>query len=283
MRIVGYEQQGRRSVGLLEGASIVPLGTVEEFYVDVPGALAGADQVAVRVPRDAVAAAPPVPVTAKVFCIGLNYRSHLQETGQPVPDSPTVFARWGSTLTADGATVPVPRNEPGLDWEGELAAVIGSRLLHSDAEQAERAVLGWTCFNDLSARLHQRSSSQWAVGKNADGSAPIGPVLVTGDELGDPYDLLLRTRVDGQLVQQATTSELVFRVGRVVADASDCITVMPGDVIATGTPGGVGSVRSPPVYLTSGSTVEVEIQHIGILRTHIGDGRTLSVPTEGRP
>jgi len=164
----------------------------------------------------------------------------------------------------------VPTTEPGLDWEGELAAVVGATLKNATAEEVEASVVGYTILNDLSARLHQRATVQWAIGKNADGSAPLGPVLITPDELGDPYALRLVTRVDGETMQDGSTGDMIFRAGRIGAYASETMTLRPGDVISTGTPHGIGSTRTPPVFLTAGRTVEVEIERIGVLRTPIG-------------
>lgn len=222
------------------------------------------------VPREAFQAMPAAPPTAKVLCAGLNYRSHAAEVGRDLPTSPELFARWASTLSIDGAEVPLPANEPGLDWEGELAAIVARPLRNVTADEAEDGILGFTILNDLSARMHQRASRQWGVGKNADGSAPMGPWIITGDELGEPYDLTLTTRVDGTVVQQASTSDLIFRVGDICAHASECMTLQPGDVISTGTPAGVGIKHDPPRFLTEGMTVEVEIERIGTLSNRIG-------------
>jgi 2,4-didehydro-3-deoxy-L-rhamnonate hydrolase len=210
-----------------------------------------------------------VPPSARVICIGLNYRAHAAEGGFTPPEHPTVFGRWTASLTVDGTPAPVPANEPGLDWEGEVAAVVGRRLTDVDEETALAGVLGYAAFNDLTARTAQKLTAQWTLGKNADRSGPMGP-LVTADETGSPADgWRVRTRVNGETVQDGTTSAMIFGVGDLLSRISRTLTLEPGDVIATGTPEGVGYVRTPPWFLTPGDVVEVEIDHLGVLRTPI--------------
>lgn len=246
------------------------VSTVDDFYADVP---AGLELAASRTAADATGTpAVFVPATSKVLCAGLNYVNHAAEAKRELPKHPDVFARWASTLVPDGAPVPVPVTEPGLDWEGELAAVVGATLKNATPEEVEASIVGYTILNDLSARLHQRATVQWAIGKNADRSAPLGPELVTPDEVGDPYALRLVTRVDVETMQDGSTGDMIFRVGRIGAYASETMTLVPGDVISTGTPHGIGSTRTPPVFLTPGSSVEVEIERLGILRTPIWSG-----------
>lgn len=253
------------------------ISPVADFYADVAAGLARAAAL-----TDADAAGQPavfVPATAKVLCAGLNYVNHAAEAKKELPTYPDIFGRWASTLVPDGAAAPVPSTEPGLDWEGELAAVVGSTLRNATAEEVEASIVGYTILNDLSARLHQRATVQWTIGKNADRSAPLGPVLVTPDELGDPYALHLVTRVDGATMQDGSTGDMIFRVGRIGAYASETMTLQPGDVISTGTPHGIGSTRTPPVFLTPGRVVEVEIEGIGVLRTPIESGPYDELPS----
>lgn len=272
MRLVGLSNQGATWVAVERGPLVYLLASVDDFYAEpdrwleraleggLPPAPEGSE-VRVLVPRD-----------AKVLCAGLNYRAHAAESSMALPSYPDVFGRWASTLVPVGTPVPVPVGEPGLDWEGELAAVIGRELLHASAEEVEDAVIGFTCFNDISARRHQLNAGQWTVGKNADASGPIGPALVTRDEIPDPYGLRIQTRLDGAVVQEATTAQMIFRIGQIGAYVSECITLRPGDVIATGTPEGIGAVRKPPVYMQPGQVVEVEIERIGVLATPIVAG-----------
>lgn len=268
MRLVGILVSGQPWIGLEAPGGAIPVSPVDEFYSDVAAGLAAARST--QGPAAEYEPAVPVPATSKVLCAGLNYVNHAAEAKKELPSQPDVFGRWASTLVADGAWVPLPEGEPGLDWEGELAAIVGSELRGASPEEVEASIIGYTCLNDLSARLHQRATGQWTIGKNADKSAPIGPVVVTADELGDPYALRLQTRVDGEIMQDGTTADMIFRVGRIGSYASETMTLMPGDVISTGTPQGIGSVRTPPIFLQQGQLVEVEIDGIGTLSTRIG-------------
>jgi len=277
MRLTGVLHEGRTWIAVRLGDGIAPVSPGDEFYADVAAGLAAARE---RSTADVIAVpglAVPVPERAKVLCAGLNYVDHAKEAERPVSERPDVFARWASTLVPDGAEVPLPVNEPGLDWEGELAAIVAVDLRNATPAEVEAGLLGFTCLNDLSARMHQRATPQWAIGKNADGSAPVGPDIVTPDELGDPYTLRLQTRVDGRIMQDGTTADMIFRIGEIGAYASETMTLRPGDVISTGTPPGIGSTRKPPVFLTGGERVEVEIDGIGVLVTRIAasyDGAT---------
>lgn len=269
MRLTGVEVNGRPWMAVEVDGGVSLLAAVDEFFADVEGHLADAR---LRRTRDAASYLPAVPVPrgAKVLCAGLNYVNHAAESKRELPKKPDIFARWSSTLVPDGARVPLPTDEPGLDWEGELAAIVGRPLKNASAEEVEDAIMGYTILNDLSARLHQRATGQWCVGKNADRSGPFGPAIVTRDDIPDPYALRLETRVDGVVMQSALTGEMIFRIGQIGAYASETMTLQPGDVISTGTPSGVGSARTPPMFLTAGQRVEVEIETIGVLSTPIG-------------
>ncbi|MGW6461587.1 fumarylacetoacetate hydrolase family protein [Streptomyces sp. NPDC055078] len=275
MRLIGFRDGRDRWIGAVDPAGNVSrIATADAFYHDPAAALAEARRAPAAfgpLPGGAVPA-PAVPVTAKVLCVGLNYRGHAEEAKAEVPDHPTVFGRWESTLVCDGDEVPVPASEPGLDWEGELAVVIGGTLTDATEESALRGVLGFTCFNDISARKRQFDTTQWTLGKNPDRSGPLGPALVTADEWGGPDGWTGRkliTRVNGEVVQSGDTSEMIFSVGRVLSYISQTTTLRPGDVVATGTPAGVGFIRTPPRLLTPGDVVEVEIDGIGVLRNPV--------------
>lgn len=270
MRLIGvlFDREFWVARELATGVALV--GGVDSFYADITAGLSRARALTegdvVDGPWSHVV---PVPATAKVLCAGLNYRAHAAEAAMQTPAYPDLFGRWARTLVASNEPVPVPSGEPGLDWEGELVAVVGAPLRDATPDEVESAILGYTCFNDLTARTHQKAAKQWAVGKNADRSGPLGPAVVTRDELTNPYDLRLRTRVDGITVQDANTSEMIFRIGQIGSFASECMTLEPGDLIATGTPQGVGAARTPPVFLQPGQVVEVEIENIGTLVTPI--------------
>ena len=273
MKLIGYEHNGERHIGALADGLVRPLGRVDEFYADPGKAIAGGDGPGERLPLAGLRQAPPVPLTARVFCVGINYYAHGQEareqSGLDVPRHPMIFGRWADTLVADGDPVPVPPNEEGLDWEVELAVVIANRVWAADRATALSHVLGYTAFNDISARRKQLETAQFTLGKNADRSGPIGPVVVTADELPDPHGLRLETRVGSVVMQSGNTKDLIHDVPSIIAYITDTVTLKPGDVIATGTPGGVGLGMKPPRYLQPGETVEVEVEGIGSLRTPI--------------
>lgn len=265
MRLIGFLADGVPTMGALVEDTVVPISTIEEFYADVDAALSSPLRDGAALPLAEVTQVPAVPSTAKVLCVGLNYQEHAAEAGMTVPAHPTIFARWASTLVADGDPMPVPPSEPGLDWEVELAAVIGRPTFLADHAAAERSVLGYTVFNDVSARVHQLQTTQWTLGKNADRTAPIGPVLVTADEISDVGDLRLETRVNGEVMQSGHTKDMIFSVADIISYITETITLNPGDVIATGTPDGVALARPSKPYMVAGDVVEVTIDAIGML------------------
>jgi 2,4-diketo-3-deoxy-L-fuconate hydrolase len=270
VRLVGIRTGRRVDVAVQLGDRVTPVAEVTDFYADLEHWLAVAGTVSAgEVAVADVVLAPPVPPSARVICIGLNYRAHAAEGGFTPPEHPTVFGRWVASLTAGETPVPVPANEPGLDWEGEVAAVVGAPLTDVDEATALAGVLGYAAFDDLTARTAQKLTAQWTLGKNADRSGPMGP-LVTADETGSPADgWRVRTRVNGETVQDGNTRDMIFGVGDLLSRISRTFTLQPGDVIATGTPEGVGYVRTPPWLLHPGDVVEVEIDHLGTLRTPV--------------
>ena len=272
MRLLAFLDGGSPTMGVVVEGGVVALAPMREFYADVPGWLRrGAASTGERPrPVAGLTLIPPVPETAKVICAALNYASHAAETGGRLPDHPNLFARWAATLVPDGTPVPVPRTEPGLDWEVELAVVVGAPLIDVTPDEVPAGVLGYTVFNDLSARVHQQASRQWALGKNSDRSGPVGSMVVTAGAL-DAGSLHLETRVNGEVMQSGSTADMIFSVGELLAYASRTITLRPGDLIATGTPPGVGFVREPPRFLVPGDVVEVEVEGIGVVRTPIVD------------
>ncbi|MEM9893052.1 MAG: fumarylacetoacetate hydrolase family protein [Actinomycetota bacterium] len=270
MRYLGFTHDGADVIAVVDGDTATVLTTVDDFYADPARSRAAApDGPAVPLAEAQATAVPPVPRTAKILCLGLNYQLHVEETGRERPPAPNVFARWYASLSCHEARITVPSGEPGLDWECELAVIIGDHLVDTPAASAMAGVLGYTCFNDLSGRKHQRATSQWALGKNPDGSGPIGPVVVTADEYGDPYGRAIMTRVNGETMQSSTTDRMLFKIDETIEYITRATSLRPGDVIATGTPEGVGSMMDPPQLLTAGDGVEVEIADIGVLRTHV--------------
>lgn len=266
MRLTAHLHDGRPTMGVRHGGVVVPLAPVDAFYADLDRWLGRAAEVGPGdggLPVDGLRLAVPVPPTAKVLCVAVNYPMHADETGSQLPDRPNLFARWWATLVPDGTPVPVPDDEPGLDWEVELAVVIGRHVTAPlDPADAPSAVLGYTVFNDVSARQHQRATSQWANGKNADQSGPVGSTVVTADEV-DPSDLRLRTTVSGDVVQDGTTADMAIKIPDILAYATRTISLRPGDLVATGTPAGVGWRRDPPRLMHPGDVVVAEVVGIG--------------------
>ncbi|MGW2222213.1 fumarylacetoacetate hydrolase family protein [Nonomuraea sp. NPDC001684] len=284
MRIVGIRRHAAEGVeaGALsaDGAEVTVLAPLERFWAGAAAFLAR-EPAGERLPVASVALVPPVLPEARVICIGLNYLRHVAEgsyAGEGVPPHPTLFARWTRSLTVGGVPVPVPSGEDGLDWEGEVVAYVGTPLVDADPEEALAAVAGYSVFNDLTARRAQKLTSQWILGKNADRSGPLGP-LVPASEVGDLRDgLRVRTRVNGEVVQDGRTDEMVYGVGDTLALISRTFTLRPGDLLATGTPAGVGYARTPPWLLRPGDVVEVEAERLGSVRNPIvgNDARVLT-------
>jgi 2-keto-4-pentenoate hydratase/2-oxohepta-3-ene-1,7-dioic acid hydratase in catechol pathway len=208
----------------------------------------------------------PLPRPGKVVAIGRNYRAHTDEEGVEPPDAPLIFSKWPSSVVGPGAEI---RWDPALtsqvDYEAELAVVIGRRARRVAGDEALDYVAGYTCLNDVSARDVQFGDGQWTRGKSFDTFCPMGPALVTSDEIGDPQVLSICCTVDGERVQEANTSQMYFSVAQIISHCSAAFTLDPGDVIATGTPAGVGVFRDPPRFLTAGQVVTVEIERIGRL------------------
>ena len=277
MRFLGFDDGATEAIGIVlrgaaSGDTVQRLCTVDEFYADLGHwrSIVASDGVSgPAIPIDAITRVPPVPRTAKVLCLGLNYAAHISETKSDRPDYPNIFARWYASLSNHGDSIPVPSGDDRFDWECELAVIVGTTLTDTNEADAMAGVLGYSCFNDISARGYQRRTKQWAIGKNADGSAPIGPVVVTADEFGDPYGKRIMTRVNGEVRQDGTTDMMLFKISEAIEYITAGTSLRPGDVIATGTPSGVGDRMDPPTYLTNGDVVEVEIEDLGVLQTRI--------------
>ncbi|MGH8879072.1 MAG: fumarylacetoacetate hydrolase family protein, partial [Stackebrandtia sp.] len=218
---------------------------------------------------------PPLAVTGKIVCVGLNYADHAAEAGVELPSEPILFLKTADTVIGPDDQVLIPRRSERTDYEGELAVVIGRTARHVAEAEALSHVFGYTCLNDVTARDLQFGDLQWARGKSLDTFCPMGPVLVTPDEIGDPQSLGVRCLLNGEVVQDASTAVMYHSVARVIAYCSRAFTLRPGDVIATGTPGGVGIFRDPPLLLGDGDEVVVEIDKVGRLTNRC---RTGSLP-----
>lgn len=215
-------------------------------------------------PVDGLDYAPVVPRPGKILCAGINYGTHIAEMGREAPEFPTLFAKFAEALIGAHDDVVLPSASNAVDWEGELAVVIGRAVRHADAATAEAAIAGYAVLNDVTARDWQYRTLQWLQGKTFEATTPFGPELVTADEAGSSLELTCE--VDGELVQQANTDDLVFGAAATIAYISTFITLEPGDVIALGTPGGVGHARKPPRYLQPGSVLRTAISGLGECR-----------------
>lgn len=212
--------------------------------------------------------APLIP--SKVICVGLNYADHAAESNMALPEFPTLFSRFASSIIAPGAPIRLPRVSAALDYEGELAVVIGKRGRYIPKEHALDHVAGYSTFNDASIRDYQLRTPQWTIGKNFDGTGAFGPVMVTADALPPGASgLAIQTRLNGQVMQSSSTDQLIFDVATLIATTSEAMTLEPGDVIITGTPAGVGGARKPQLFMKAGDVCEVEIEGIGVLRNPV--------------
>ncbi|MGH1483313.1 MAG: fumarylacetoacetate hydrolase family protein [Geminicoccales bacterium] len=223
-------------------------------------------------PLDGITPALPLRSSGKIVCLGLNYVDHAKEGGYDVPDYPALFMRGMTSMLPAGAPIIRPRCSERLDYEVELMVIIGKGGRHIERSDALRHVFGYTAFNDASIRDYQRKTHQWTPGKNFDGTGPIGPVVVTPDELpAGAAGLRVQTRLNGEIMQDGNTDDMIFKVDQTIAILSEVMTLEPGDMIAMGTPPGVGHARKPPVWMKDGDVVEVEIEGVGILRSPIQD------------
>ncbi len=225
----------------------------------------------VTAPLDSVRLHAPIDDPGKIICIGVNYKDHAEESGTPLPPEPPMFPKWANAILDPGEPILRPRGCRQLDWEVELGVVIGRTARYVPGERALDYVFGYTVLNDVSARDFQFVTSQWAKGKMCETFAPVGPCIADRAEVADPHGLELRTWVNGKLMQNGSTAQLIFDVPYLVSYLSNLITLSPGDLIATGTPSGVGHRRKPPVYMAPGDTCRMEITGIGVLENPVKD------------
>ena len=276
MKVVTFERNGVRSYGILENDRVLDVGNrLASRYADLRAVIAaGALQelliASTQGPQtfqvEEVNFEPVIPNPQKILCVGLNYISHRTETKRPETKYPSIFTRFADTQVGHETPVLRPSFSTAFDYEGELAVVIGRRGRHISEQDVSAHIAGYSCYNDVSVRDWQRHTAQWTPGKNFPSTGAFGPSLVTPDEIPDLGALTLTTRLNGEVMQEAPISDLIFSVPVIVSYISKFTSLYPGDVIATGTPGGVGDRRDPPVYMKDGDIVEVEIDRIGILR-----------------
>ncbi|KVW89304.1 fumarylacetoacetate hydrolase family protein [Burkholderia cepacia] len=279
MKLASFLLDGRATYGCVQDDQyLIPTASFLDRHPDLASvfrneALTELEQNATsqgaRVSAGATKPLPVIPSPGKVICVGLNYKSHVAETKRPDSDYPSLFLRFADTLVADGDAVLRPSCSDRFDWEGELAFVIGKGGRYIPKAQAFEHIAGYTCFNDVTVRDWQRHTHQFTPGKNFPGTGAFGPYMVTSDEVPDVTKLTLETRVNGNVMQHASVGDLIFDIPVLVEYISTFTPLSPGDVIATGTPGGVGDRRDPPLYMKDGDVVEVEITGLGVLRNRV--------------
>lgn len=275
MRLVNFRRESKIGFGLERSGRIRPLAAVgyatdAEFLNSGDSALQAARSLfhrseAEEIPLSDAQLLAPVLKPGKILCVGLNYRDHAIESNMAIPDVPTIFLKLPNAVAGPDADIILPRNSTQPDYEAELAAVIGRGGKNIRAEDWEQHVLGYTILNDVSARDVQLATSQWTLGKSFDTFAPMGPAIVTTDEIRDPHSLDIKLSIDGELLQHSNTKHLIFKFPQLIAHLSSVITLEPGDIISTGTPAGVGLGRKPKRWLKPGEQIVIEIEHIGKL------------------
>ena len=270
MRFATLRTASGTTAARLDGDSLAPLDATDVGALLATGNPGAVAERAGAAPVPAVGAdlAPVVTRPSKIICVGLNYRTHIQETGRELPQYPTLFSKFAETLMGPNDDLAIPAVSERVDWEAELGVIIGKPVYRAGAEEAKTAIAGYTITNDVSMRDFQRRTLQWDAGKIFERTTPAGPYLVTPDEVGDAADLEIGCAVDGVTKQRARTSDLLFKPADIVAYVSQAITLNPGDLLLTGTTGGVGDARTPPEYLVPGQVVRTWIEGLGECVNH---------------
>lgn len=289
MRLVTFVHNGAERLGALvarhDSEFVVDLCAVDpNIPADMLGFLAGGhaahrqaqhiiDRAESGLALSAIRLKAPIPRPGKIICIGLNYSDHARETNLTIPDYPVVFSKYNNAVIGPGDPIVLPHVSREVDYEAELGFVIGRRARHVPEHEALSYIGGYLAVNDVSARDYQMRTSQWTIGKTFDTFAPMGPALVTADEIPDPHQLAIRLTIDGEVMQNSSTSNLIFNIPQLIASLSEVMTLEPGDVVSTGTPPGVGMSRKPPRYLRAGDVVSITIEHVGTLtNTVVAEG-----------
>ncbi|MGM4895751.1 fumarylacetoacetate hydrolase family protein [Tardiphaga sp. 839_C3_N1_4] len=280
MKLASFQIGGKPTWGVIEGDDALDVGALlgdrfpdlkSVIAADALSAVRDAVGKAKRIPTADITWLPVIPNPDKILCIGLNYEMHRKETGRAEVDNPTVFGRFANSQTGHLTNIIRPKVSTHLDFEGELAIIIGKPGRYISQADAWSHIAGYACYNEGSVRDFQRHTHQFTPGKNFPETGGFGPWMMTPDELGDVAPLRLQTRVNGQVVQDATIDQMIFDIPRQIEYCSSFTRLEPGDVIATGTPGGVGAKRTPPLWLKPGDIVEVEIDRLGVLRNGVAD------------
>lgn len=269
MRILTFEKSGVIRPGMLIGQNdVVDLsasGVASVLDVIESGKVPTYSESAARYSLSEVKLLAPIPKPRKLICVGLNYRDHAAETNSPIPDVPTIFNKFATAIIGPGANIVLPKVSKSPDFEAEFAFIIGKGGRHIKAENWREHIFGYTIVNDVSARDYQRATTQWLMGKTFDTFAPMGPWIVTADEIADPHALDIQLDINGEVMQSSNTRELIFKIPELVAFLSSVFTLEPGDIVSTGTPAGVGVARKPQRFLRPNETVTVKIPAIGEL------------------
>ena len=290
MRFLSFEANGQAGIGWVKDIHAtdfvnLTLAAPElprnlKDLICAPGGLAAADAAARKAPASAVQTIssvtmlPLIPNPGKIVCMGLNYADHAKEGGNARPEFPSFFLRGNSSMVGHNQAIVRPKASTQLDYEAELAVIVGKKARHLTADNALDYIAGYSCFNDGSIRNYQRKSSQWTIGKNFDGTGPFGPCLVTPEELPPgAAGLRIQSRLNGKVMQDANTDVFLWNVVEALRIITECMTLEPGDVIITGTPAGVGYARTPPVWMAPGDICEIEVEGVGILSNPIVDER----------
>jgi len=290
MRFLSFEAHGQAGIGWVKDIHAtdfvnLTLAAPElprnlKDLICTPGGLAAANAAALKAPAStvqtmaSVTMLPLIPNPGKIICMGLNYADHAKEGGNARPEYPSFFLRGNSSMVGHNQAIVRPKASTQLDYEAELAVIIGKQARHLSAENALDCIAGYSCFNDGSIRNYQRKSSQWTIGKNFDATGPFGPCLVTPDELPPgAAGLRIQSRLNGKVMQDANTDVFLWNVVEALRIITECMTLEPGDVIITGTPAGVGYARTPPVWMAPGDICEIEVEGVGILSNPIVDER----------
>lgn len=281
MRLVTFTTGSGPRAGVVVGDRIIDL--VGVGYADVVSFLEAGDAGVVAVndlvanpgetfSRAGVTLLAPIPQPPKFICIGLNYRDHAIESGMEIPTTPTIFTKYSNAVIGPGQPIELPSVSSQVDYEAEFAFVIGKRGKNIPAENWEEYIFGYTIVHDVSARDYQLATSQWTIGKTFDTFGPMGPELVAKDEIADPHNLRISLELNGQVLQDSNTSQFVFDIPALVEYLSKVMTLLPGDVVSTGTPPGVGMARKPPIFMKSGDDVKITIEGIGELCNPVVSG-----------
>ncbi|MEK9683906.1 MAG: fumarylacetoacetate hydrolase family protein [Rhodospirillaceae bacterium] len=284
MRLLAFHKNGSQHIGVLTGEEVIDLSIAapslpKELVEIIEGGENTLKQIREAITSESAASRmaitdidwlPPTRKAGKIICLGLNYAAHAAEGGHDRPEYPSFFMRGNSSLVAHEKPILRPLASETLDYEAELVAIVGKRAKHIKQDDALDYIWGYSVFNEASIRQYQRKTAQWTIGKNFDNTGGFGPIVVTADELPPGADgLKIQTRLNGEVLQDATTDMMLFNVKETVELLTECLTLEPGDLIVMGTPSGVGHARKPPLWMKAGDTCEIEIEKIGILRNPI--------------